>query len=395
MKTSQTIRSASYLMNFHRPLALLAMAFLAGAVQGQVKTYIYGETNDGSNATANGIFAYSNDGSGNMVTLAGSPYLTGGAGVIDPSGGTENDADQEVIANPAGTLLYAVNGHSNTISGFTINADGTLTAVPGLPVDSGGHNPVSLGLAGQFLVVVNKNEDPNQDNTNTVPNYTTFTVSPNGSLTLNPGSTLNLPQGSSPSQALAIPGTHSFFGMQFLIPLITNYRIKSDGTLQNRGSIGPPSVDDVFLGEILHPTHNVIYVGLPGTSQVGVYKYNSGGIAFVRSVPNDGGAICWLAIDAAGDRLYTGETESATISVYNVHSPSNPVELQHLQLSSGATTVSNIVLDPAGGYLYALVARTIHILNVDANGLLSDTLPPVSLPGPLSEKPLGLAVVRK
>ena len=52
--------------------------------------------------------------------------------------------------------------------------------------------------------------------------------------------------------------------MQFLIPQIANYRVKSDGTLSERASIGPPSVDDVFLGEILHPTKKIIYAGLPG-----------------------------------------------------------------------------------------------------------------------------------
>src|SRR5690242_13410290 len=179
-----------------------------------------------------------------MVALAGSPFPTSGTGVFSLSGGTQNDADQEVIVNTAGTLLYAVNGHSNTISGFSINVDGTLTAVPGSPVDSGGHNPVSLGLAGNVLVAVNKNEDPNQDNTQTVPNYTTFTVNADGSLMMNAGSTLDLPSGSSPSQALVIPGTHLFFGMEFLTPLITKYLIKSTGIMAERVSTGPPSTDD-------------------------------------------------------------------------------------------------------------------------------------------------------
>jgi 6-phosphogluconolactonase (cycloisomerase 2 family) len=391
MKKYQSTRSAFYLTIPCALVALTGLIVTTRTVNAQ-KTYIYGETNDSG---GNAVFAYSNDGSGNMLALAGSPFLTGGTGVLAPSGGSVNDADQEVIANTAGTLLYAVDGHSNTIGGFTINADGSLTRVPGSPAASGGHNPVSLGLTGNFLIAVNKNEDPNQDNTQTVPNYTTFTVNVDGSLTMNPGSTLNLPTGSSPSQALVVPGQHAFFGMQFLIPQIANYRVKSDGTLSERASIGPPSVDDVFLGEILHPTKKIIYAGLPGTSQVGVYKYNSTGLSLVGTVPNNGAAICWLAVNSAGTRLYTSETESATITVYDLTTATSPVQLQQLTLAGGASTVSNLALDPTGGYLYALVARSIHVLPVDGNGLISDTLAAVTIPGPLSEKPLGLAVVRK
>src|SRR5690349_3990431 len=153
MKKYQSTRSAFYLTIPGALVALAGMIATANTVTAQ-KTYIYGETND---SAGNAVFAFSNDGSGNMVALAGAPFLTGGTGVFAPSGGSVNDADQEVIVNAAGTLLYAVDGHSNTIGGFTINADGSLTSVPGSPAASGGHNPVSLGLTGNFLVAVNKN----------------------------------------------------------------------------------------------------------------------------------------------------------------------------------------------------------------------------------------------
>jgi 6-phosphogluconolactonase (cycloisomerase 2 family) len=115
----------------------------------------------------------------------------------------------------------------------------------------------------------------------------------------------------------------------------------------------------------------------------------------VGTVPNNGAAICWLAVNSAGTRLYTSETESATITVYDLTAATNPVQLQQLTLANGAATVSNLAFDPTGAYLYALVARSIHVLPVDGNGLISDTLAAVTIPGPLSEKPLGLAVVRK
>ena len=164
-------------------------------------TYVYVESNIGTVPDQNSIYAFSNDGLGNMTALPGSPYLTDGTGVPAP-GSSEINADQEVIANEAGTALYAVNGHSNSIAVFRVNSDGTLTTVPGSPFPSGGQNPVSIGMSGNFLVVANKNFDPHQNIDADVPNYTTFSVKQNGRLRMNPGSTLDLAAGSGPSQAL-------------------------------------------------------------------------------------------------------------------------------------------------------------------------------------------------
>ena len=141
MKKYQSTRSAFYLTIPCALVALTGMIVTTRTVNAQ-KTYIYGETND---SAGNGVFAFSNDGSGNMVALAGSPFLTGGTGVLDLREGRVNDADQEVIVNAAGTLLYAVDGHSNTIGGFTINADGSLTPVPGSPRGLGRPQPGKSG----------------------------------------------------------------------------------------------------------------------------------------------------------------------------------------------------------------------------------------------------------
>jgi hypothetical protein len=129
-------------------LVVAALAFSIGATLARgVNTYVYVESNIGKTAGNNSIFAFSNDGLGNMTALAGSPYLTGGTGIFDPGGPqTEFDADQQVIATPDNTLLYAVNGRTNTIAAFDINADGTLTTVAGSPFASEGQDPASLGF---------------------------------------------------------------------------------------------------------------------------------------------------------------------------------------------------------------------------------------------------------
>ena len=86
------------------------------------------------------------------------PALLAGGGVDNPGQIIgPNDADQDLITNPDHTLLFAVNPGSNTIAVFNINGDGSLTPVKGSPFPSGGVNPVSLGLTGNQLYVVNKN----------------------------------------------------------------------------------------------------------------------------------------------------------------------------------------------------------------------------------------------
>ena len=59
----------------------------------------------------------------------------------------------------------------NSIAIFDMFDDGSLQPVPGSPFPSGGKNPVSIGLAGDKLYVVNKNDDPGRDMSGSKPDY--------------------------------------------------------------------------------------------------------------------------------------------------------------------------------------------------------------------------------
>jgi len=407
----------AYKVRWWASLCLLGLVGLVESVGAQGQTNaVYLNANIGTVSNANVVLGYSNDGNGNLTPLPGSPYLTGGTGSAPAQGmalGLQTDDDQQVIVNKAGTVLLTVNGFSNTVAVFTINSDASLTPIAGSPYTSGGPQPASLGLfdgilgsGTSFLVVVNKQSDPNQINTK-APNFQTFTMASNGTLTHNVGSQVTLPFGASPSQA-AIGQQHLVFGMQFAgaavgVPSqIYSYRIRSNGTLKLNSTVQTPT-GNVFLGEVVHPTQNILYAALPADNQIAVYQYSvpAGVMTYQTSVSTTGTLPCWLAINAAGTRLYSGNTASNSITLFDLTNPLLPVELQSLTLTptTANSGVTNMRFDPTGQFLYAIsnssTSSSLHILNVASDGTMTETVTPLTLPVPSGNFPIGLATLIK
>ena len=100
-------------------------------------------------------------------------------------------------------------------------------------------------------------------------------------------------------------------------------------------------------------------------------------------------------MNAAGTRLYSCESVTNTLTVYDTTDALNPVQIGHLTLNATDGPVINIGLDPTETFLYALAGHGVHTLNVDADGVLSETVGPVVLPLSMRDHPFGLAVIRK
>ena len=100
-------------------------------------------------------------------------------------------------------------------------------------------------------------------------------------------------------------------------------------------------------------------------------------------------------MNATGTRLYSSESVTNTLTVYDTTDALNPVQSQHLTLNVHDGFVINIELDPTGDFLYAVAGHGIHTLNVDADGLLNQSVAPVILPTANNDTPIGLAVIRK
>jgi 6-phosphogluconolactonase (cycloisomerase 2 family) len=365
-----------------------------------------------SNSTAgNSILAFKNDGSGTPTFLGST--AAGGIGVFDGTFALGPfDSDQNLIVNAEGTLLFAVNSGSNSVAVFRITPEG-LKAVNGSPFPSGGSDPVSLGLMGNVLVVVNKDQDPAQNDDLVLPNYTTFQAWPNGQLTPIDNTTVSVGYGTSPSQALIASQGSFVFGADFLGGLLQSFRVDEDGRLrQNLPQALPNSVftgltaAHLPLGMRTHPELPLLYVDITPINQVAVYRYDEkGNTSFVRTVADSGAGPCWAVVNHTGNRLYVTNTGDTSIAVYDLTDPDNPAEIQHFVMAPTTGAAFSTVIDNSGQWLYvsseqsstasSTAANAFHALKVMTDGTLTEPFAPAILPivGNVPVRAQGIAVL--
>lgn len=367
------------------------MEFEAGA-----SGVVYVGTND-PRPGQNAVVAYRRAEDGTLTELG--VYPTGGTGFANPDGvvGPE-DSDQNLILNADGSLLFAVNGGSDSIAVFAVAADGSLTLVPGAPFPSGGPQPVSLGLRDGRLYVVNKDHDPTRSRGAAGPSYAAFEVRAGGQLEFRPDLTVPADKGSSPAQALVSPDGRFLFGAEPFAGVLRSFRLDGGG-LEPRTAVPVVGAHPSPVGLAVHPGERVLYVGLPTRAEVAVYSYDEEGmLTLVRSVPNSGRAVCWLVTNLDGSRLYTVSNASNSVSVYDTSDARHPVETQSVALGSRGGAFQE-ALDPSGRFLHVVTVNgtgqrpqdnAIHVLPVEAGGRLGAPRA-VSLPVPPEAHPAGVA----
>ena len=123
---------------------------------------------------SNTVSGFSVASNGTLTKVAGSPFATGGVG--NQSG---FDASNRIKSTIAGNFLFVSNTVSNDVSVFSINAStGTLNLVAGSPFATGGSGDF-FGIAlsptpnGMFLMAANSGSN----------NLTVFSIATSGALT--------------------------------------------------------------------------------------------------------------------------------------------------------------------------------------------------------------------
>jgi len=364
-------------------------------------------------ANANAVLAYSINKDGSLTPVKGSPFPTGGTGFSDPSFKLGPfDVDQEVTLNADSSVLYAVNAGSNSISAFSVAADGSLTPIAGQPFAAHGATPISLGLRDDTLVAIDSAQNPLLLPGSHRPVITVSKVLPNGALSSLVEPRIVLPSTAQPSQALTTNTKPFIFTAEFPGDgsLRAFYESKdgqlrqTDHVLLPMETIAGKATQPLPLGLWAHPTQPYLYVGFVNTSELGVYHWTATGkLEFVTKVPNKGKAICWLRVSADGKYLYTANTVSESMSVYDLTDPTKPVEIQDVVIG-GKGGVQQFSLTPEGDYLYLLQqenstasvghSNKLYVLKVDATtGKLTlldkDT---VTLPVSAKTRPFGVTI---
>ncbi|MEO5891746.1 MAG: hypothetical protein ABIQ31_15975 [Ferruginibacter sp.] len=429
MQTTTTFgyRSGKLQKNVFKLLVSLSMITLLVACRhepGHEKNeIIYIESNN-YHANQNAIIAYARQPDGSMEQIPGSPFLTKGAGLANTAQilGPNDKETPEVIYN--NKFLIAVNGGSNTIAVFDIHGNGTLNHVQGSPFPSGGENPVSIAISGNYLYVVNKSQDP-QKKVSLLPNYTAFTIGGNGSLTPVPGSKFETSEGVSPSQVLISVNQKFAFGTDFLGFMSSPPK----GTLRSfaihSGILTPvagtpyelPANDGGALGLWQHPDANVLYVGFPVAGKIGIYSISGNGQLSYRSSLTGGAATCWIRVTSDGKYMYTLNSAENTISVFNTINPLSPAFIQKFTLKQSGplypgpmagqkfTTSEDFHLSfsKSEKMLYVVSQHTnvdfsignynyLHALVIDNNGSLTEPAEPTQLPVDPDIRPEGVVV---
>ncbi|HTR30758.1 MAG TPA: beta-propeller fold lactonase family protein [Puia sp.] len=364
---------------------------------------------------ANAVLAYRRKPDGTLVPLAGSPFLTHGAGLGNPKQVLgPDDTDDPLVVSDDGRLLFAVNGGSNTVAVFSIHPDGSLEAVPGSPFPSGGQTPCSIAISGRFVFVANKAFDPLHTITQQ-PNYTVFEVDNAGRLSTLPGGTIEVPSGSSPSQVLLSNDHRFLFATDFLafmlpseepIGTLLSFDLHGDHgfALAPGAPYVVPKGDGGALGLATNPrSDHTLYVGFPVAGAFGVYDIDpsTGVLNFVTQVAG-GPATCWLRTNSIGTRLYTLNSGENAVGVYNTDQPDAPTFIDKLVLKDSKNSADfSLGFSPDGGTLYVVSINVdttfaannnwLHVLKVAVDGTLSEPGEPLLLPVPNDVRPQGVA----
>jgi len=137
----------------------------------------------------------------------------------------------------------------------------------------------------------------------------------------------------------------------------------------------------------------------------------------VDEIPFIGGGICWFEFDKEHRHLFSADSSTNSVGVFDIANPRAPVQIQELNLTLvGAnlppgvipnefpTVPFQLALDPSGKFLFVVnraftqndnypEGNAIHIMQVQPDGtLVKPAFSPVLLPVPPNVKPTGNAI---
>jgi len=342
---------------------------------------------DDNTTGTNTISAFDRHLDGTLTAMPGSPFTAGGAGT-----GAGLASQGAIQLADGGRFLLAVDAGSNQISVEQVLPNGSLRLTD--VVSSNGVLPVSIAVHGSLVYVANAGPAGS--------NYTGFRLSPWGSLTPIPGSTVALPSAAQPGDVLFNGSGTKLIGTRVGTSQIDSFTVSFSGrltaapgspfTAQGLGPFGsefrPTNPSQLFVSNAHNGT---------GLGTVSAFADSpSGSLRSIGASPfaNQQTAPCWVILSPDGRYLFAVNTGSGTISRYAISWGGQLTLL-------GSTTVSATAgvgavdpgLSPGGRYLYVNESRvdSVGVFTVSGNGNLTE-LPSSPAPLPAGATPAGIAV---
>ncbi|MEN6328267.1 MAG: beta-propeller fold lactonase family protein [Syntrophomonas sp.] len=265
---------------------------------------VYAMTNA---AERNEVIAFRRNSDGRLTRI--NAYATGGSGtgtpIVDPLA-----SQGSLILSGDGSLLFAVNAGSNSISSFRVSDYGALTLVDVEP--SGGVMPNSLSEFGNLLYVTNAGNPEMQ----IASNVTGFCIRKDGRLTQIDDSTHSLSTpNAQPACVVFSPNGRRLVVSELNNNILSVFRVNRDGTLTGpviSDSSGAGPFGSVFLST------GLLLVAEAGANALSSYTVDRDGTLDVisDSVPNGQIATCWVAKSRSEHFAFTSNTGSGTITTY-------------------------------------------------------------------------------
>jgi 6-phosphogluconolactonase len=369
-------------------LFVLAAAGASAAAGKTAASAIIGHlyVNDNTAGT-NTIAAFDRHADGTLTPMRGSPFPAGGAGT-----GTSVGSQGALQLTADGKYLLAVDAGSNQISVLRINADGELSPVGGGPVSSNGIEPVSITVHDSLVYVANAG--------NGGSNYTGFILNPGGHLRPNAGSTVPLPDGTSPGDVLFNGDGTRLVGARVGTSLIDSFTVNHDGLVtaapgspfaaQGPGPFGsefrPTNPTQLFVSNAHGGTNNGTISAFTDASDGTLTSIGSSPFPDFQTAP------CWVEITHDGQFLFTVNTASNSISRYAIAGDGSLTLLGSTPLSTANAGPFDARLAPDDATLWVVddAARAVSGFTV-SNGDLTE-LPSSPTPLPGGSAPFGIVV---
>lgn len=260
-------------------------------------------------APVNTIAAFDRHADGALTPVPGAPFATGAAGT-----GSTIGAQGALQETDNGRYLLAVDPGSNQISVLRIEPDGTLRLRE--VVSSGGLQPVSIAVHRRLVYVANAG--------NGASNYTGFWLGRHGRLHAIAGSTVALPDGSSPGDVLFNSNGSHLAGTRVGSSEIDSFDVGPDGRLTAAAGSPFAAQGPGPFGSEFRPTDpNQLFVtnAHGGTLAGSVSAFSVAADATLTPIgaspfADRQTAPCWVEISHDGRYLFAVNTASGTVSSY-------------------------------------------------------------------------------